>query len=203
MLLWAAGRGYVGGRACGDQAMLRRMHPWHDVYIDEKLLAESCPVVIEVPKGSKNKYELDKETGLLKLDRVLYSAVHYPADYGFVPRSYCDDDDPLDALVLSQEPVHPLTIVYARPVACMRMRDDKGLDDKVIAVSARDPAFSDVKCLEDLPRHTLREIKRFFEDYKVLEQKEVVVDEFIGVEETMQVLRESLSLYRQRRRGEL
>src|SRR5213075_1904010 len=92
-------------------------------------------------KGSKNKYELDKQTGFLRLDRVLYSAVHYPADYGFLPRSFCDDGDPLDVLVLSQEPVFPLTIVQARAVGVMRMRDDKGLDDKIIAVSVNDPSF--------------------------------------------------------------
>ncbi|HJK93166.1 MAG TPA: inorganic diphosphatase [Polyangiaceae bacterium LLY-WYZ-15_(1-7)] len=179
------------------------MHPWHDVYIDEHLLEHAFPVVIEVPKGSTNKYELDKETGLLKLDRVLYSAVYYPANYGFVPRSFCDDGDPLDALVLSQEPVHPLTIVEARPVACMRMRDDKGLDDKVIAVNASDPFYEDVKDLKDLPGHTLRQMKRFFQDYKILENKEVVVDEFIGLDETLEVLREALGMYRKLRRGEL
>ncbi|MEM9067768.1 MAG: inorganic diphosphatase [Myxococcota bacterium] len=179
------------------------MHPWHDVYIDEKLIAEACPVVIEVPKGSKNKYELDKETGLLKLDRVLYSAVHYPADYGFVPRSYCDDGDPLDALVLSQEPMVPLCLVEARPVAVMRMRDDKGIDDKIICVNARDPYFEDVRDITDLSRHTLREMKRFFQDYKVLENKEVVVDDFLGLDDTLDVLRDALSLYRKLRRGEL
>src|ERR671911_568732 len=93
------------------------MHPWHDCYVDDALVEAEFPVIIEVPKGSKNKYELDKETGLLRLDRVLYSAVHYPADYGFIPRTFCDDDDPLDALVLGQEPVHPLTIVEARAIA--------------------------------------------------------------------------------------
>lgn len=179
------------------------MHPWHDVYIDEKLLADALPVIIEVPKGSKNKYELDKETGLLRLDRVLYSAVHYPADYGFVPRSYCDDGDPLDALVLGQESVVPLCLVEARPVAVMRMRDDKGIDDKVIAVNARDPYYAEVRDISDLPKHTLREMKRFFQDYKILENKEVVVDEFLGLEDTLEVLRESLSLYRKLRRGEV
>src|ERR671934_21117 len=119
------------------------MHPWQDSYIDDALIATAFPVVIEIPKGSKNKYELDKETGLLRLDRVLYSAVYYPADYGFIPRTYCDDGDPLDALVLGQEPVYPLTIVESRAIGVMRMRDEKGVDDKIVAVSVRDPAFAD------------------------------------------------------------
>jgi inorganic pyrophosphatase len=166
-------------------------------------LDKAFPVVIEVPRGSKNKYELDKETGFLRLDRVLYSAVHYPANYGFIPRSFCDDGDPLDALVLGQEPVHPLTIVEARAIGLMRMRDEKGIDDKVIAVSIRDPAVSDYRDHAELPEHTLREIKRFFQDYKQLENKQVVVEDFMGPDEAMRVLCESLDLYRQLRRGEL
>ena len=127
------------------------MHPWHDPYIDESLLETAFPVVIEIPKGSKNKYELDKETGLLRLDRVLHSAVYYPADYGFIPRTFCDDGDPLDAMVLSQEPVYPLTIVQARAIGVMRMRDEKGVDDKIVAVSVRDPAVSDYRDQAQLP----------------------------------------------------
>lgn len=179
------------------------MHPWHEVYVDETLVQHAFPAVIEVPKGSKNKYELDKETGLLRLDRVLYSAVHYPANYGFVPRTYCDDGDPLDVLVLSQEPVHPLTIVESRAVGVMRMRDDKGVDDKIVAVNARDPAFEAIASHEDLPPHTLREMRRFFQDYKALEDKDVEVDELLGLDEAVRVLRESLALYRKLRRGEL
>ncbi|MGE5234934.1 MAG: inorganic diphosphatase [Acidobacteriota bacterium] len=179
------------------------MHPWHDVYIDDHVMDKAFPVVIEVPKGSKNKYELDKESGLLRLDRVLYNAVHYPADYGFIPRTYCDDGDPLDALVLSQEPVAPLTVVEARAIGAMRMRDEKGLDDKIIAVSVRDPAFADYTDHGQLPAHTLREIKRFFEDYKALEHKQVVVEDFMGPEEAIRILREALELYRRLRRGEL
>lgn len=179
------------------------MHPWHDSYVDSSMAAGAFPVVIEIPKGSKNKYELDKETGLLRLDRVLYSAVHYPADYGFIPRTFCDDGDPLDALVLGQEPVYPLTIVEARAIGVMRMRDEKGLDDKIVAVSVHDPAFSHFKDKAELPAHLLRELRRFFEDYKALEHKQVVVEDLLGPEEAATIIREALELYRRLRRGEL
>jgi inorganic pyrophosphatase len=179
------------------------VHAWHDIYVDEELIERAFPVVIEVPQGSKNKYELDKETGLLRLDRVLYSAVHYPANYGFVPRTFCDDGDPLDALVLGQEPVYPLTIVEARAIGVMRMRDDKGIDDKIIAVAVSDPSVSDYNDRTQLPRHVEREIKRFFQDYKVLEHKMVEVDDLLGPSEAFSILRDALALYRRLRRGEL
>jgi inorganic pyrophosphatase len=179
------------------------MHPWHDCYLDEESVERCFPVIIEVPMGSKNKYELDKNTGLLRLDRVLFSAVHYPANYGFIPRTFCDDGDPLDALVLGQEPVHPLTIVEARAVGVMRMRDEKGLDDKIVAVSVRDPAFADYVDKDQLPQHVLREIRRFFEDYKALEEKQVVVEDMLGPADALRVLHEALKAYRQLRRGEL
>ena len=179
------------------------MHAWHDIYVDDHLIETAFPVVIEVPMGSKNKYELDKETGLLKLDRVLYSAVHYPANYGFIPRTFCEDGDPLDALVLGQEPVNPLTMMDARAIGVMRMRDEKGLDDKIIAVSVRDPAFSDYMDHRQLPAHLLREIRRFFEDYKTLEHKQVVVEDFMGPVDAIRIVQEGLDLYRQLRRGEL
>ena len=179
------------------------MHPWHDTYLDDTSIATDFPVIIEIPKGSKNKYELDKETGLLRLDRVLYSAVYYPADYGFIPRTYCDDGDPLDALVLSQEPVFPMTIVEARAIGVMRMRDEKGVDDKIVAVSVRDPAFADYTDKSQLPPHLLREVQRFFVDYKVLENKEVVLDDLLGPREAVEVIHNALAMYRQLRRGEL
>jgi inorganic pyrophosphatase len=179
------------------------MHPWHDSYIDNSMAASAFPVVIEIPKGSKNKYELDKETGLLRLDRVLYSAVHYPADYGFIPRTFCDDGDPLDALVLGQEPVYPLTIVEARAIGVMRMRDEKGVDDKIVAVSVHDPAFAHFKDKAELPSHLLRELQRFFEDYKALEHKQVVVEDLLGPDEAIKIIRAALELYRRLRRGEL
>jgi len=179
------------------------MHPWHDNYVDDAQVESTFPVIIEIPKGSKNKYELDKETGLLRLDRVLYSAVYYPADYGFIPRTFCDDGDPLDALVLGQEPVYPLTIVEARAIGVMRMRDEKGIDDKIVAVSVHDPAFNDFTDKSQLPAHLLRELRRFFEDYKALEHKQVIVEDLLGPEEAVQIIREGLELYRRLRRGEL
>ena len=179
------------------------MHPWHDVYVDDQQVDRAFPVIIEVPHGSKNKYELDKETGLLRLDRVLYSAVHYPANYGFIPRTFCDDGDPLDALVLSQEPVYPLTIVEARAIGVMRMRDEKGIDDKIVSVSVHDPAFSHFTDKAEIPGHLLRELRRFFEDYKALEHKQVVVEDLLGPEDAVKIIREALELYRRLRRGEL
>jgi len=179
------------------------MHPWHDTYLDDTSIATDFPVVIEIPKGSKNKYELDKETGLLRLDRVLYSSVHYPADYGFIPRTYCDDGDPLDALVLSQEPVYPLTIVTARAIGVMRMRDEKGVDDKIVAVSVHDPAVSDYTDKSQLPAHELRQLKRFFEEYKALEHKTVVVEDLLGPADAVRIITEALELYRKLRRGEV
>jgi inorganic pyrophosphatase len=179
------------------------MHPWHDTYLDDHLIESAFPVVIEVPMGSKNKYELDKETGLLRLDRVLHSAVHYPANYGFIPRTYCDDWDPLDALVLGQDSVVPLTIVEARAIGVMRMRDEKGIDDKIVAVSVNDPAVADYTDKSQLPTHELRQLKRFFEEYKALEHKQVVVEEMLGPADAIRIITEALELYRKLRRGEL
>ena len=179
------------------------MHPWHDTYVDETQIAAAFPAIIEIPKGSTNKYELDKETGLLTLDRVLYSAVYYPADYGFIPRTFCDDGDPLDVLVLGQEPVFPLTIVEARAIGVMRMRDEKGVDDKIVAISVRDPAYADYRDKAQLPAHVLRQVRRFFEDYKVLEHKQVIVEDMLGPAEAIAIINEALDLYRRLRRGEL
>ena len=179
------------------------MHPWHDCYIDDAVITNAFPAVIEIPKGSTNKYELDKETGLLRLDRVLHSAVYYPADYGFIPRTYCDDGDPLDVLVLGQEPVYPLTIVEARAIGVMRMRDEKGVDDKIVAVSVRDPAYSEYKDKAELPGHVLRQVRRFFEDYKVLEHKQVIVEDLLGPEAAIGIIADALQMYKQLRRGQL
>jgi len=175
------------------------MHPWHDPQVDEARIATAFPVIVEIPKGSSNKYELDKETGLLRLDRVLYSAVHYPADYGFIPRTYCDDGDPLDVLVLGNEPVFPLTIVQARAIGVMRMRDEKGIDDKILAVSVHDPSFADYTDKGQLPVHIFRQVRQFFEDYKVLENKQVVVEDLLGPDEALRIVKEALEMYRQLR----
>ena len=163
------------------------MHPWHDIAVDPERIETHLPVVIEIPAGSKNKYELDKASGILKLDRVLYSSVRYPANYGFIPRSFCDDGDPLDVLVLGQEPVHPLTL--------MHVRDQGKADDKILAVHAHDPAVDHIKELEQAPPHAMTEIHRFFLDYKVLEEKEVVVDPFQGREHAIAVIRQALADY--------
>ena len=171
------------------------MHPWHDIAVDPAVITTALPVVIEIPAGSKNKYELDKQSGILKLDRVLYSSVRYPANYGFIPRSFCDDGDPLDVLVLGQEPVHPLTLVAVRPVGLMHMRDQGRADDKILAVPAHDPVYSHIRELTDVPPHLIQEIHRFFLDYKVLEEKEVVVDPFEGRVRAEEVIRQALADY--------
>jgi inorganic pyrophosphatase len=154
-------------------------HAWHDLELGEHI-EQWFTAVIEIPKGSKVKYELDKASGMLKVDRMLFSAVHYPANYGFLPRTYCDDGDPLDVLVLCQEPVSPMCLMRARAIGMMRMHDEKGGDDKIIAVHIDDPAYSDFRDISQLQKHTLLELRRFFLDYKTLEQKTVEVDEFEG-----------------------
>ena len=173
------------------------MHPWHDYPVDPATINERFPVVIEVPRGSTNKYELDKPTGMLRLDRVLHSAVYYPANYGFVPRTFCPGGDPLDVLVLGRDAIQPLTVVPVRAIGLIRMRDEKGVDDKVLAVNVCDPAFADYRDFRELPPHMIREMRRFFQDYKVLEGKDVVVDEPLGPKDGVRVLREALSEYRE------
>jgi inorganic pyrophosphatase len=171
------------------------MHPWHDVELGDHI-EHHFRAVIEIPKGSKLKYELDKRTGLLSLDRVLYSAVHYPANYGFLPRTFCPDDDPLDVLVLGQEPVLPLCILRARAIGVLTMSDDKGQDDKIIAVHVDDPEYADYRDVSQLPRHRVRELERFFLDYKVLEHKAVNVEQMRGPRDAEQVIRDAVELYR-------
>jgi inorganic pyrophosphatase len=170
-------------------------HAWHGIEVPEPV-EEAFPAVIEIPKGSKIKYELDKGTGLLRVDRVLFSAVHYPANYGFIPRTFCDDGDPLDVLVLGQEPVVPLCVMRARAIGTMAMHDDKGQDDKIIAVHLDDPAVRDYSHIRELPPHTLLELERFFLDYKTLENKTVRISDLQGPFEANKVIREALESYR-------
>ncbi|HTJ80439.1 MAG TPA: inorganic diphosphatase [Polyangiaceae bacterium] len=170
------------------------MNPLHDVELSEEI-EESFPVIIEIPAGSRLKYELDKKTGLLKLDRVLYSAVHYPCNYGFIPRTHAGDGDPLDVLVIMQEPLVPLTIVRARAIGGFQMRDDKGEDDKILAVAIDDPAASHYQATTELPPHLLIELRRFFQDYKALEGKASEVDELYNQARAVRVIRESIAAY--------
>jgi inorganic pyrophosphatase len=173
------------------------VHPLHDIPLPDRIDI-SFPVVIEIPAGSKLKYEIDKRTGLLMLDRVLYSSVHYPANYGFVPQTHAGDGDPLDVLVLMQEPVHPLTIVRARAIGGFQMTDDKGVDDKIVAVAVDDPAVSHYMRASELPPHLLRELQRFFQDYKILEGKISEVEELYDRERALQVIAEAQAGYRKR-----
>ena len=172
------------------------MHPWHDVELAGKV-PQFVPAVIEVPKGSKYKYELDKPSGLIRVDRVLFSSVHYPANYGLIPRTYCDDHDPLDILVLGQEPVFPLTIMAARPIGVMKMVDQGEADDKIIAVHADDPEYAHYSSIDELPPHRMIEVQRFFEDYKKLENKCVTVEGFMDQHEAFKVIMDAIDTYEQ------
>jgi inorganic pyrophosphatase len=170
------------------------MHPWHQVEVGDQppRLVNS---IIEVPKGSKAKYELDKKSGLIRMDRVLFSAVHYPANYGFIPRTYCDDHDPLDILVLGQEKAVPLCILRAKPIGVMKMLDQGEADDKIIAVHADDPEYAPYDSIRQLPPHRILEIRRFFEDYKVLENKTVKVEDFFDRDEALKVIDAAIRFY--------
>ena len=170
------------------------MHPWHDVSNGDNVPNEVV-AVIEVPRGSKVKYELDKPTGLLQVDRILNSAVHYPANYGFIPKTYCDDKDPLDILVLGQETFIPGVLLNAKPIGVMKMIDGGEEDDKIIAVHADDPQYRNYSDIKELPEHTMEEIRNFFETYKLLEKKEVSVNGFFGEEEAKKIIKDSIVLY--------
>jgi inorganic pyrophosphatase len=156
--------------------------------------------VIEIPMGSSIKYELDKSTGLLKLDRILYSAVYYPANYGFIPQTLAEDDDPLDVLVLCQEPVAPLTLVKARAIGLMTMFDSGKMDHKILAVAIDDPEFNGFHEAEQLPPHRLTMLRRFFQDYKQLEGKAVEVEEFAPAKSTLPIIQHALETYSSHRR---
>jgi inorganic pyrophosphatase len=171
-------------------------HPWHDLPNNPDTAHDHFNVVIEIPRGSKVKYELDKPTGMLKVDRILYSSVIYPANYGFIPRTYCDDGDPLDVLVLGSQPVAPLSIMQGRAIGVLEMDDEGKEDHKIIAIHVDDPAYADYTDIEQLPKHTFREIQRFFEEYKVLEDKEVLVKHIDGAAIALAIVKDSLAFYR-------
>lgn len=174
--------------------MSENFNPWHHVSFGEDA-PQSVTAVIEIPQGSKGKFELDKESGLLKLDRVLFSAVHYPANYGFIPQTYCDDKDPLDILVITSIELPHMCLIDAKVIGVMHMVDQGEADDKIIAVAKNDMSVNHINDISELPPHTIVEMRRFFEDYKKLEHKEVVVDKFFGREEALQVIEESIELY--------
>src|ERR1043165_6787767 len=175
------------------------IHPWHDVTPGEKMPQEFS-AIIEIPFGSSVKYELDKISGLIKLDRVLYSAVYYPANYGFIPQTLAEDDDPLDVLVLCQETVVPLTLIHARTIGLMTMLDAGKKDHKIIAVAVEDPEFSSYKEAEEMPAHRLTMLRRFFQDYKQLEGKAVEVDDFQPADFAKPIIEDALQRYSEQRR---
>lgn len=170
-------------------------NPWHDANYGDRA-PEFINGIIEIPKQTRAKYELDKNTGLLKLDRVLYASTYYPANYGFIPRTYCDDGDPLDILVLSQVAVVPLCILSARVIGVMRMLDEGSADDKIIAVAEHDLSVNHYNDISEVRSHFLKELRHFFEEYKTLEKKTVQVEDFQGAEVAKEIVRKSIVDYR-------
>eukprot|EP01025_Chloroclados_australasicus_P026705 TRINITY_DN2651_c1_g1_i2.p2 TRINITY_DN2651_c1_g1~~TRINITY_DN2651_c1_g1_i2.p2 ORF type:complete len:190 (-),score=22.66 TRINITY_DN2651_c1_g1_i2:460-1029(-) len=175
-------------------AVCQQAHAWHDLKTgdDAPVL---CNAVIEIPRGSKVKYELHKETGMLFVNRVLYSSVVYPHEYGFIPQTLCEDEDPLDVLVIMQETTVPMAFLRCKPIGVMEMLDAGVRDPKIIAVHADDPSYKHINNIDDMPVHRLTEVRRFFEDYKKNENKEVQVDEILGVEAAHKVINEARKLY--------
>src|SRR3712207_1290315 len=166
-------------------------HPWHDVPIGEDAPNE-LKVVIEVSKGSKVKYELDKDTGLLQVDRILYSSVVYPENYGFIPQTLADDDDPLDVIVLMQEPVQPMSILKVRPIGILPMVDEGENDENIICVHADDPEYKAYTNVNEFPDHRFKEIEQFFSEYKKLEEKEVDVGDVSGPEDAIEYIKHAM-----------
>ena len=173
------------------------INPWHQVSIGRRSPAV-VQCIIEIPKGSRAKYELDKESGLLRLDRVLYSSVYYPTNYGFIPRTYCDDGDPLDILVMSLINIEPLCIVEAKVIGVMRMLDNGEADDKIIAVADNDVSVSHLNDISELPEHTIQELRNFFEEYKKLEKKSVKVEEFQDRQTAYQIVEQAIVDYQEK-----
>ena len=167
---------------------------WHDIS-PSRITAEDFIAVIEIEKGSKKKYELDKETGSLILDRILYTSTHYPANYGLIPRTYADDNDPLDVLVLCSEVIQPLSLVRCYPIGVITMLDQGKLDEKIIAIPFKDPTYNSYHDVSELPSHIFTEMSHFFTVYKNLEQKETMVDEVRGAEDAKKVIQKCLDQY--------
>lgn len=170
------------------------MNIWHDID-RERIKNDAFDVVIEISKGSKMKYELDKETGMLKLDRVLHTSTHYPANYGFIPLTYAEDNDPLDALVLCAEQITPMTLVHCYPIGVISMLDNGAPDHKIIAIPFGDPTYNSYTDISELPSHIFEEIKHFFRVYKTLENKETVVDEAKNAECAVKIVEDSIEGY--------
>ena len=168
---------------------------WHNI-APSRIAPEDFIAVIEIPKGSKKKYELDKETGLLILDRILYTSTHYPANYGFIPRTYADDMDPLDVLVLCSEAIDPLTLVRCFPIGVISMIDNGRHDEKIIALPYNDPAYKQYSSIEELPQHFFDEMSHFFTVYKELEGKETAVNELSGRKEAVRIILEAIEHYK-------
>ncbi len=170
------------------------MNVWHDINPD-KITPNDFLAVVEIEKGSKKKYELDKETGLIRLDRILYTSTHYPANYGFIPRTLADDGDPLDVLILCNEPIDPLVLVRCYPIGVITMIDNGRNDEKIIAIPFDDPTFNSYSKIEDLPRHIFEEMRHFFSVYKQLEDKETAVDEVMGHNAAVEIIRQCIENY--------
>ena len=171
------------------------LHPWHGAHYGDNA-PQLVNALIEIPQGSKSKYEIDKKTGLLKLDRVIYSSFHYPVNYGLIPQTLGQDGDPLDILICS-ESIQPLCLVDAYVIGNMQMIDTGLIDDKVIAVAAKDPGVNYIKNMEDLPQHFLTVLKNYFEQYKVLENKKVEINDFQPKEKAFEIINESIEFYKQ------
>ncbi len=171
------------------------MNLLHDI-TPGKNIPQEINVIVEIEKGSKNKYELDKETGLIKLDRVMYTSQDYPFDYGFVPQTHWHDGDPLDVVLLTTHPLVPGLLLTARPVGVLDMVDDGESDAKIIAVPVKDPRWNEVKDLKDVNSHTLEEIKHFFETYKQIQKKEVTIPTIRDAKAAMEVITEGVELYK-------
>ena len=170
------------------------LHPWHGAHYGDNA-PQTVNGLIEIPQGSRAKYEIDKKTGLLRLDRVIFSSFHYPINYGFIPQTLGLDGDPLDILVMCSEPIEPLCLVEATVIGNMQMIDTGVADDKIIAVAAKDPGVNYINSIHDLPEHFIAVLKNYFEQYKVLENKKVEIEEFQDKEAAYNVIREAIALY--------